>query len=589
MNDMVFAVMSIRKFMTRVRKHIFSSFNPVSCLINSSSILKLFGITFAALTAAILIGFVRLSWAIPGPLLENCKVAPSPCSSDQERWVWKQIYEGKDADLQKHYGGPGNPEDAGKWPPERLLTANFLQEILNKEPYRSSIPRKGITIIGARIDDPIDLTETKVEIRFVLHRSFLQKLTLDYAEFELLDLAEGKVIEKLSAERLKVTKDLLLGNGIFSTIDLVGAHIGGQLELVSATVGEDLDLNNIWISENLFLGQNQQESVIRNGERSVFKNIDLRGGHIEGQLDMTGATVSGTLKMNKLDIGNDLIMRKAELRNSAALTYINVGGNIDLSESIGELPTIDLTGAKIEQSLVLGSSRRSPSRWQENAGFILRNVSVREIQDRCEGYSNKTASNCKVDPWPKHLVLEGFTFKQLGALEVDADSNMSGRTPEWWKMWLSRNQPYSPQPYHMVATVFRNLGQPDKADNILYASKNSELGVSAWKPPWRKIRLYLEWAFIGYGYKMWRACYWIIGFIVLGVSVLRCSGEGERNHLPYGIAFSIDMLLPIIRLREKHYEIDITGWARYYFYLHKMMGYVLASFLIAGLTGLTKG
>ena len=47
----------------------------------------------------------------------------------------------------------------------------------------------------------------------------------------------------------------------------------------------------------------------------------------------------------------------------------------------------------------------------------------------------------------------------------------------------------------------------------------------------------------------------------------------------------------IFEFRKMHYEIDfIGGWrpARYYFYFHKLMGYVLASFLIAGLSGLTK-
>ena len=49
------------------------------------------------------------------------------------------------------------------------------------------------------------------------------------------------------------------------------------------------------------------------------------------------------------------------------------------------------------------------------------------------------------------------------------------------------------------------------------------------------------------------------------------------------------MLLPIIQLRKKNYEIELHGrWRRYYFYVHKIMGYVLASFLIAGLAGLTK-
>ena len=56
------------------------------------------------------------------------------------------------------------------------------------------------------------------------------------------------------------------------------------------------------------------------------------------------------------------------------------------------------------------------------------------------------------------------------------------------------------------------------------------------------------------------------------------SGHGP----PDIISYSFDMLLPIIRLRESHYQVDLKTWARYYFYFHKIMGYVLASFLIAG-------
>ncbi len=75
---------------------------------------------------------------------------------------------------------------------------------------------------------------------------------------------------------------------------------------------------------------------------------------------------------------------------------------------------------------------------------------------------------------------------------------------------------------------------------------------------------------------------------MLGVIVLRVSGEGPRNHMPYGIAYSFDLLLPLVRLRELHYQIDLQGWAAYYFYFHKLMGYVLGIFLGAGLSGLAK-
>jgi hypothetical protein len=93
---------------------------------------------------------------------------------------------------------------------------------------------------------------------------------------------------------------------------------------------------------------------------------------------------------------------------------------------------------------------------------------------------------------------------------------------------------------------------------------------------------------IGYGYYPYYSIWWIVGFVIVGALVLRISGEGRRNAMPIGLTYSFDMLLPIVRLRDQHYAIDLRGCARYYFYGHKLMGWVLASFLVAGLSGLTK-
>jgi len=79
---------------------------------------------------------------------------------------------------------------------------------------------------------------------------------------------------------------------------------------------------------------------------------------------------------------------------------------------------------------------------------------------------------------------------------------------------------------------------------------------------------------------------------VLGAIVLYASGEAGQYspyNMPYGIAYSLDLLLPVIKLREYHYDkIDLQSWARYYFYFHQLMGYVIAAFLAAGLSGLVK-
>ena len=70
---------------------------------------------------------------------------------------------------------------------------------------------------------------------------------------------------------------------------------------------------------------------------------------------------------------------------------------------------------------------------------------------------------------------------------------------------------------------------------------------------------------------------------------LHLSGQDVAHRMKcWGLWYSLDMLLPIIELDKSHYGIPLEGWVRVYFYVHKIFGYVLASFLIAGLLGLTK-
>lgn len=166
---------------------------------------------------------------------------------------------------------------------------------------------------------------------------------------------------------------------------------------------------------------------------------------------------------------------------------------------------------------------------------------------------------------------------------------MIGRPVEWFDNWLGKQEFYTAAPYEQLAGGLRNEGRPDTADEVLYAGKERERAQS---PLLRYIQLTASKWFIGYGYHLFRSVYWALGFLVAGVLALRASGEGRKisrhYNIVYGTAYSFDLLLPIIRLREKHYQIDLHGWVRYYFYVHRIMGYVLVSFLIAGISGLTK-
>jgi hypothetical protein len=162
---------------------------------------------------------------------------------------------------------------------------------------------------------------------------------------------------------------------------------------------------------------------------------------------------------------------------------------------------------------------------------------------------------------------------------------MANRPIEWFKDWLQKQDVYSPAPYEQLSNVLRNQGRLEAADEILFAKRERERANATFS---NYIFLTATKWLVGYGYHPWWALFWVAALLIGGIAILRISGEGPRNGLPYGIIYSFDMLLPIIKLREKHYEIDLMGWPRYYFYVHKIAGYVLASFLIAGVAGLTK-
>jgi hypothetical protein len=231
---------------------------------------------------------------------------------------------------------------------------------------------------------------------------------------------------------------------------------------------------------------------------------------------------------------------------------------------------VDITGAQIKHDLLLGSPSIARPNWPGSA-LILRNTTLDAIQD---------LSNA----WPARVDLNGFTYRSLGGIHEGGTDRMLDRSVQWFKDWLAKGR-YSPQPYEQLATRLQSEGRPEAARDIRYTSKHLERPQAGFA---RRLWLgMLDW-FIGYGYHLQRALFWVAGFLIAGIAVLRISGEGRRYNMPFGIAYSFDMLLPIVRLREKHYQIDLKSWARYYFYAHKIMGYVLASFLIAGLSGLVK-
>ena len=151
--------------------------------------------------------------------------------------------------------------------------------------------------------------------------------------------------------------------------------------------------------------------------------------------------------------------------------------------------------------------------------------------------------------------------------------------------------------------MFREAGADDKANEVLYALRERER-AEAWQRraygQWLGLGL-LKWV-IGYGIgaRYFRALAWaglftVIGMVVLWLnSTLKGTPAGPEwsPGLPWCFWASLDEILPLVELNKAHAEFvdkKLTGWRQPYFYVHRIIGYVLGSFVIAGLAGLTQG
>jgi hypothetical protein len=328
----------------------------------------------------------------------------------------------------------------------------------------------------------------------------------------------------------------------FADVELIGAHVGGTLELDGSKVSGKLDMNRLRVDGSLYMR-----------DKAEFADVVLIDTHVGGTLELSNSKVAGNFNCYGLEIELHVFMDGAQFDDRIDCSTAKVKGNLHLTDSRLQ-KNVDLSGAEIGGTLHLEAVQ-----WSDSATLTLRDAKVGIIP-------------ALGDAWAPKLDLEGFTYRSAGAARQFED-------------WFGRLDHYAPQPYDQLASVVQSQGNEPLATAIRYLGRErerSEATYGAWA--WLIV---LKWA-IGYGYYPYFAMFWAIGFVMLGALVLRVSGEGPRNRMPFGLTYSFDLLLPIIRLRESHYQIDLKTWARYYFYGHKIMGYLLASFLIAGLTGLTK-
>lgn len=428
---------------------------------------------------------------------------------------------------------------------------------------------------GARFDGPVRFNNTVVG----------GDLSANQAQF----------LHHFSAQRVRVGGNLnLTGNSVFrGPINLTGAVIDGDLAITGSVA--EIDREAAWIKKLLAEGD-------ANAPRWLLEIVTAERAKVGGSVFVRG------------------------MKPLAGANFIGLvaGAGFDLSGSRVTGP-IDLSHARIDSFILLSSSLHVPPVWESGSALILRNAWTPALQATPDAWSLKDAhADCSARepelPAARCLVrtdLVGFEYKVLGALNASTGETMIDQPAGFLIRWLQSHgaKPpaetdvataapppglrYNPQPYRQLAAVLRTAGMNDKAEEITIAGRDHQRAAACGKareagePLWDWIKgpgaecaglVVLKYA-LGYGVENIRVAAWLVTMTLLGFIVLQL---WPSDLLPTPLSrlwYAIDNAVPLIKLADHHKRVALPTLPTFLLHTMKIAGYILATLLLASLTG----
>jgi hypothetical protein len=415
----------------------------------------------------------------------------------------------------------------------------------------------------------------------------------------------------LLASNVTVGHSMSCGNGFTATgeINLDGAHIGSGLTFAKASLtnpdGTALSAEGLTIDQSVYCGDGF----------TVTGEINVDGAHIGGELNLNGATltnpgetalsasnvtvghsmscgygftVTGEINLDGAHISSELTFAKATLSNPDGTALSAEGLTVDQSvycwDEFTATGEISLRGARIAGELNLdGASLSNP------AGSVLdfeaANIkTLRLPQERPDGKIDLTNAKVGVfgdnqEGWPAVLYLWGFVYDSLENQDINTRARL-----QWLKLTPGS---FTPQLYDQLAAAYRRAGDEPAARTVAVAKQ------------WRRRHAfnplnYLWYVTVGYGYRTWLAGIWLAVLVALGTWVFSGAYPAHMiaisSHPPafHAAVYALDLLLPVIGLGQKSAWQPQGSALLYWSWALTVAGWVLATAVVAGLTGILK-
>jgi hypothetical protein len=519
-----------------------------------------------------------------------------------------------------------DPAKGDQWGQERVLRADRIAWLCTDLEASKQVTHKGVRVKGAGVIEELELQYARIPFPLYFEKVALPGgINLSHAQVVALYLP-GTHTARIRAESLKIEGSVELNNGFRAL---------GQVDLSLATIGGDLDCSKgefinskrdaifadrVDVKGSVFLDEGFEahgrvslagaaiggqlvcvkgEFINPNGDAIFAQSVDVK----RGVFMRDGFRARGRVSLAGAAIGGQLACTKGEFINPPgyALTAqaANVKRSVLLRDGFKAVGKVDLNRATIDGYFIW---KKVASR--KGATLHLRSARIGTLQDDQRSWPDKGK-----------LFLHGLVYDEIAP--VRAKSRIE---------WLRRqpNKPFRPQPYEQLAAVLRKSGYEEDAKRVLIAKGQDRVRYAqmrSYERCWHR----LLGLFIGYGYRPWRA-FWIglavatVGSVLFGIGFRKglltpTKKEGyapedplnDKSYYPKfnALVYSFDAFVPLIVLHQasywlpnanrgkelsklKWFRLRTGGLLRLYLWFHIILGWVLSTLFVVGLSGLIR-
>jgi hypothetical protein len=433
-------------------------------------------------------------------------------------------------------------------------------------------------------------------------------IRLRSAHLGLLDCTDATIRNRtgpaLFADGLEVDQDIFLrgrfkavGAGADGTVQLRGAHVGGQLDCTDATIrnrtGPALAAEGLEVDQDVFL--RGRFKAVGGGEGGAVR---LAAAHV-GELICTGARMrNGTgsaLDAWGLQVDRNIFLDGFKAIGAGAdgavrLAAAHVHGLLDCTGATMRNkagPALMAEAFQVDQSIVLREFTAV------GGGDVTLHLALAQIGGALVFAPARLEHTA--DPQGR-LVLDGLTYAGL-------PREISSR--EWLRLLREGTPSYAAQPYQQFAGAQRAAGDDGEVRKVLMAQRKDQIDRGALSGRADRAWARLTGLTLGYGYRPWRALLALVAIATIAVVLALILGThggvahtdrrppvGSRCSVVERIGVGLDLGLPLIKTGVRDHcdttatatgqILTVAGWGL------QLLAWAFATLFVAGFTGIVR-